>query len=143
VFAFRGTAGDYAFLDLRRLPLPVEDHGPSGCGRVADRRAASACEQPEEDHQGPEVPILHLLSQPLQEELATIAMAIETSTLDVERKHKLDRRSEDRRVSSVATSIAGWIREALANGVARRSPNCKGRQEVAIKQVLEQSLHCV
>ena len=46
--------------------------------------------------------ILHLLSQPVQEELSTIAMAIETSTLDVERKHNLDRRSEAPRVSSVS-----------------------------------------
>ena len=44
--------------------------------------------------------ILHVLSQPAQEELATIAMAIETSTLDVERKHNLDMRSEARRVAS-------------------------------------------
>ena len=51
--------------------------------------------------------IAHLLSQPVQEELATIAMAIETSTLDVERKHNLDRRSEDRRVSSVAKKHHG------------------------------------
>jgi hypothetical protein len=36
---------------------------------------------------------LHLLSQLVQEELATIALAIETSTLDVERKQNLDRRS--------------------------------------------------
>ncbi len=46
--------------------------------------------------------IMHLLSQPVQEELATIAMAIETSTLDVERKRNLDRRSEACRVASVA-----------------------------------------
>ena len=38
----------------------------------------------------------------MQEELSTIAMAIETSTLDVERKHNLDRRSEAPRVSSVS-----------------------------------------
>ena len=46
--------------------------------------------------------IVHLLSQPVQEELATIAMSIETSSSDVERKHNLDRRSEYRRVSYVA-----------------------------------------
>jgi len=51
--------------------------------------------------------ILHLPSQPAQEEFATIGMAIETSTLDVERKHDLDRRSEDRRVSSVAKASRG------------------------------------
>ena len=54
--------------------------------------------------------ILHLISQPLQEELATIAMAIETSTLDDERNHKLDRRSEACCVSSVAKILARWIR---------------------------------
>lgn len=46
--------------------------------------------------------IMHLLSPPVQEELATIAMAIETSTLDVERKRNLDRRCEAHRVASVA-----------------------------------------
>ena len=45
---------------------------------------------------------MHLLSQLVQEELATIALAIETSTLDVERNHNLDRRSEACCVSSVA-----------------------------------------
>ena len=38
----------------------------------------------------------------MQEELAAIAMAVETSTLGVERKRNLDRRSEAARVSSVA-----------------------------------------
>ena len=46
--------------------------------------------------------ILHLSSPPVQEELATIAYAIETSTLDVERKHNYDRRTEAPTVTSVA-----------------------------------------
>ena len=55
--------------------------------------------------------ILHLLSQPVQEELATFAMAIETSTLDVERKHNLDGHSEARHVASVAkASRDGFVR---------------------------------
>ena len=45
---------------------------------------------------------MHLLSPPVQEELATIAMAIETSTLDVERKHNRDRRCEAHRVALAA-----------------------------------------
>ena len=49
--------------------------------------------------------MLHLLSPPVQEELSTIAMAIETSTLDVERKRNLDRRSEAPRVSSVPKAL--------------------------------------
>ena len=51
--------------------------------------------------------IVHLLSEPVQEELATIAMAVETSTLDVERTHNLDRRSKYRRISSVAKKHHG------------------------------------
>ena len=55
--------------------------------------------------------ILHLLSQPAQKEFATMAMAIETLTLDVKRKHNLDRRSAYRRVSSVAkASLGGFVR---------------------------------
>ena len=84
--------------------------------------------------------ILHLLSQPVQEELATFAMAIETSTLDVERKHNLDRHSEARHVASVGKSIAGWICEALADAVARRSPNYKGAQAATRRHAREQGL---
>ena len=63
--------------------------------------------------------ILHLLSQPVQEELSTIAMAIESSTLDVERKHNLDRRSEAPRVSSVSKAsrdafVRQWRTESRA-----------------------------
>ena len=46
--------------------------------------------------------IMHLSSPVVQEELATIAHAIETSTLDVERKHNYDRRCEAPTVTSVA-----------------------------------------
>ena len=61
--------------------------------------------------------IQHLLSPHVQEELATIAMAIETSTLDVERKHNYDRRSEAPRVTSVAKAsrdafLRHWRTEA-------------------------------
>ena len=45
---------------------------------------------------------LHLLPQLVQEELATIAMAIETSTLDVKRDRNIYRRSEACGVLSVA-----------------------------------------
>ena len=63
--------------------------------------------------------ILHLLSQPVQEELSTIAMAIESSTLDVERKHNLDRRSEAPRVASVSKAsrdafVRQWRTESRA-----------------------------
>ena len=85
---------------------------------------------------------LHLLLQPVQEALATVAMAIETSTLDVERKHNLDRRSEYRHIASVAKSIAGWIREAVANSLARQSANCKGAQGATRRQDREQGLLC-
>ena len=71
---------------------------------------------------------MHILSQPVQEKIATTAMAIETLSLDVERKHNLDRRSEDCRVFICGKIITGWIREALANRVARQSANCKGAQ---------------
>ena len=54
---------------------------------------------------------MHLLSQLVQDDLAAIALAIETSTLDVERKHNLDRRSEACCVSSVAkASRDGFVR---------------------------------
>ena len=63
--------------------------------------------------------ILHLLSQPVQEEPSTIAVAIETSTLDVERKHNLDRRREAPRVSSVPKAsrdalVRHWRAESRA-----------------------------
>jgi prephenate dehydratase len=66
--------------------------------------------------------VLHLVSQLVQEELATIAMAIETSTLDVERKHNLDRRSEARTVASVAkASRDGFVRHWRAESRAAAS----------------------
>jgi hypothetical protein len=76
---------------------------------------------------------LHLLSQPVHEELATIAMAIETSTLDVERNRNL----------YSAAKLAVISRWQKPREMARRRPNCKERQEVALKQVLEQNTHCV
>ena len=49
------------------------------------------------------------IATPVQEELATLAHAIETSTLDVERKHKYDRRAEAPTVASVAQIMAGLV----------------------------------
>ena len=46
--------------------------------------------------------IMHLSPPVVQEELATIVHAIETSTLDAERKHNYDRRCEAPTVTSVA-----------------------------------------
>ena len=74
--------------------------------------------------------ILHLLSPSVQEELSTIAMAIETSTLDVERKHNLDRRSEAPRVTSVSKAsrdafVRQWRTESRA-----AATNAQQRQEL-------------
>ena len=44
----------------------------------------------------------HLLSENVQREIETIAVAIETSTMDVERKHNLDKRVQHSTVNSVA-----------------------------------------
>ena len=86
--------------------------------------------------------VLHLVSQLVQEELATIAMAIETSTLDVKRKHNLDRRSEARTVASVAkASRDGFVRHWRAE--SRAAASSKGPQGVARAEVREQGLHCV
>ena len=78
--------------------------------------------------------VLHLVSQLVQEELATIAMAIETSTLDVERKHNLDRSSEARTVASVAKALRdGFVRlwraesRAAASTAKRPTRNCARR----------------
>ena len=72
--------------------------------------------------------IMHLRSQLVQEELATIALAIETSTLDVERKHNLDRRSEACCVSSVAKAsrdgfVRHWRTESRAATPTAKSAN--------------------
>ena len=57
-------------------------------------------------------------------------MAIETSTLDVERKHNLDRRSEYRRVSSVAKSSRdGFVRHWRTESRAE-APTARERQEL-------------
>ena len=44
----------------------------------------------------------YLVSSQVQEEIDTIAVSIETSTMDVERKHNLDKRSEKCTVNSAA-----------------------------------------
>ena len=73
---------------------------------------------------------MHLLSQLVQEELATIAVAFDTSTLDVERKHNLDRRSEARRVASVAKALRyGLVRHWRTESRAA-VPISKARKEV-------------
>ena len=46
--------------------------------------------------------IVYLTSQEIQQEIDTIAAAIETSTMDVERKHNLDKRVQHSTVNSVA-----------------------------------------
>ena len=46
--------------------------------------------------------ILYLLSKEVQEEIDTLVTCVETSTLDVERKHAYDRRIEKHEVCSVA-----------------------------------------
>jgi len=74
--------------------------------------------------------VLHLVSQLVQEELATIAIAIETSTLDVERKDNLDRRSEARTVAAVAkASRDGFVRHWRAEPRAAAS-TAKARKEL-------------
>ena len=87
--------------------------------------------------------VLHLLSQIVQEEFAIIAMAIETSTLDVERKHNLDRRSEARTVASVAkVARDGFVRQWRAESRAAAS-TAKARKELRAQKFREQGLHCV
>ncbi len=55
--------------------------------------------------------VQHLLSAGVQEELCTMITAIEGTTLEVERKHCLDRRGERRRVDTVGkASRDGFIR---------------------------------
>ncbi len=61
--------------------------------------------------------VQHLLSPAVQDELSTMVMAVEGTTLDVERKHCLDRRAERRRVDTVAKAsrdsfIRLWRAEA-------------------------------
>ena len=48
------------------------------------------------------IAISHLTSERVQEEISTIAVAIESSTMDVERKNNLDKRLQHRTVNSVA-----------------------------------------
>eukprot|EP00974_Lingulodinium_polyedra_P025493 2465837-Lingulodinium_polyedra.AAC.1 len=61
--------------------------------------------------------ILRLLSQPARKAFAAIVAVVETSTLDVERKRDLDRRSAVARVGLAATASRGafvrrWRRES-------------------------------
>ena len=73
---------------------------------------------------------MHILSQPVQEELATTALDIETSTLDVERKHNLDRRSEAPRVASVAKASRGaFVRQWRADSCTA-APTAKACKEL-------------
>lgn len=70
--------------------------------------------------------ILHLSSPSVQQELATIAHAVETSTLDVERKHNYDRRTEAPTVTSVAKAsrdsfVRQWRTFARASGTVSKS----------------------
>ncbi len=111
---------------LRYLRIDAKALDSGYCERL--RREAWSAAGPGRSSGSQTEAIMHLLLQRAQEELATIAMAIDASTLDVERKHNLDRRSEARRVASVAKSLARWNREVLAHGVARRLPNWKGLQ---------------
>ena len=84
---------------------------------------------------------MHLLSQPVQEELATFAMAIETSTLDVERKHRLDRHSEARRVASVAkASRDGFVRHWRMQPRAATPTRKERKQQRADKDANKVSL---
>ena len=72
------------------------------------------------------------LSQPVQEEFATIAMTIETSTLGVERKHNLDRRSGSSRAASVAkASRAACVRQWQLDSRAAAPTAKKGSQGAA------------
>ena len=64
--------------------------------------------------------IMHLSPPVVQEELATIVHAIETSTLDAERKHNYDRRCEAPTVTSVAKAsrdsfVRQWRTSARAS----------------------------
>ena len=88
--------------------------------------------------------IQHLLSPHVQEELATIAMAIETSTLDVERKHNYDRRSEAPRVTSVAKAsrdafVRHWRTEArkAVPGPTQKPGRFMSARAVAMEQCPE------
>ena len=74
--------------------------------------------------------ILYLLSQPVQEELSTIAMAIEASTLDVERKHNLDRRSEAAPVSSVSKASRGACVRQWRTESRSAAPTAQQRKEL-------------
>ena len=76
----------------------------------------------------------HLMSQKVQDEIDSIAMAIETSTLDVERKHNLDKRVERRVVSSVAKAsrdsvVRAWRSTSGAKGSA--APAARIRAKLA------------
>ena len=65
---------------------------------------------------------MHLSSPPVQEELATIAYAIETSTLDVGRKHTYDRRTAAPTVTSVAkASRDSFVRQWRTFAPARET----------------------
>ena len=66
-----------------------------------------------------------LVSSQVQEEIDTIAVSIETSTMDVERKHNLDKRSEKCTVNSAAkTSRDSFIR------AWRQTPESQGLSQI-------------
>ena len=91
--------------------------------------------------------IMHLSSPAVQEELATIAHAIETSTLDVERKHNYDRRAEAPTVTSVAkASRDSFVRQwrtfaARVSGTVSRSAAAKAADRKL--RLRERYLRCV
>jgi hypothetical protein len=77
--------------------------------------------------------LAHIFSDTVQEEINTIAVCVDASTLDVERKHNLDRRVEARTVNSLQKasrdSFIRFWRQQAAQAVPKETPEVRASRK--------------